>query len=1105
MHRYVDLTDFESTPEFLKALRHFLGNFRLPGEAQKIDRIMEKFAARYYALHKDSGIFASADAAYVLAFSVIMLTTDLHSSKVKKKITVEDFLKMTRGINENRDLPRDFVVSIYDDIKGQEIQLKGGAPTTQRSAADLNNARTRQALYHEERKKIEASAEEAMTKAGLRAGDSVFLTATQAEHVKPLFETVWTSIMAGFTVPLNESSDEHVIGRCLSGLRDSIHIVCIFDMALEREAFVPALAKFTNLSNFTEMKHKNVEAIRCILDVGIREGNHLGSSWKDVLTCVSQLELAQLVGASNAGGKKKSEYLSEASSQDIVVAADKIFTVSRKLDGQAVVDFTKALCEVSRDELKQMNPPRMYSLTKTVEIAYYNMERIRLEWAHIWSVMGEYFNTVGCMPNEDVAFFAVDSLRQLSIKFLEKGELANYSFQKDFLRPFEYIMQHNKSFKLRDMVVRCVAHLVQSKASNIRSGWKNIFFVFSLAASDTDQNIVNLAFTTTKHIFENYFSQTNDHRASLIAASFMDAVNCLAEFACNSHFPELSMDAIRQLRVCAGAVADAPELFTNPQEQKSDEPQIWVRGWFPVLFGLSRIINRCKLDVRTRALTVMFEIMKTYGDRFLAQWWTDLFRVVFRIFDDKKLAGMASAQEKSEWMSTTCTHALRSVVDVVSQYFDVLQGCVLKDLLAYLTWSITRENEQLARTGTECLHILVMNNGFAFTDESWSLACDCLKNLFEATEPSELIEFGSKEQAKQQQATAVEAHVEDKPAEAENQDAEATENKAADKDDKDGNGPTSTEDAKPKEKEAKSDAKTETKSKGKPTKGKGKSAKSSDKPATETPAETEADKQPEASDAKPKSKLRSGQQQLFSRIIIKCVVQLELIQTIEWIVLSSTRPESSAPPKRKLPVTMVSNPAHRSPVSEERLAREEATLAKPLDQAGEMFECLTSERLLLLLECLLKSYNFAHTFNANDELRTALWQAGFMRNRSKPNLLKQETTSLGCSLRILFRMYEAEARQDMWESVETRIEEVCTQTLSMFLSTVTAETREIWIPIVNLILREVVSMPEERFEKHSKLHYLAFAECMTVAFDSHLGDLAFMLAAFFKRCQSVSL
>lgn len=52
---------------------------------------------------------------------------------------------------------------------------------------------------------------------------------------------------------------------------------------------------------------------------------------------------------------------------------------------------------------------------------------------------------VGCNSNEDVAIFAVDSLRQLSMKFLEKGELANFRFQKDFLRPFEHIMKKNRS------------------------------------------------------------------------------------------------------------------------------------------------------------------------------------------------------------------------------------------------------------------------------------------------------------------------------------------------------------------------------------------------------------------------------------------------------------------------------------------------------------------------------------------------------------------------------------------------------------------------------------------------------------------------------------
>ncbi len=38
-----------------------------------------------------------------------------------------------------------------------------------------------------------------------------------------------------------------------------------------------------------------------------------------------------------------------------------------------------------------------------------------------------------------------------------------------------------------------------------------------------------------------------------------------------------------------------------------------------------------------RGLTVMFEIMKSYGHLYQQRWWQDLFRVVFRIFDNMKL------------------------------------------------------------------------------------------------------------------------------------------------------------------------------------------------------------------------------------------------------------------------------------------------------------------------------------------------------------------------------------------------------------------------------------------------------------------------------------
>jgi hypothetical protein len=66
--------------------------FRLPGEAQKIDRLMEKFAERYC---KDNpGVFGSVDVAYVLSYSVIMLNTAMHNDLVEEKMTRKEFVEM---------------------------------------------------------------------------------------------------------------------------------------------------------------------------------------------------------------------------------------------------------------------------------------------------------------------------------------------------------------------------------------------------------------------------------------------------------------------------------------------------------------------------------------------------------------------------------------------------------------------------------------------------------------------------------------------------------------------------------------------------------------------------------------------------------------------------------------------------------------------------------------------------------------------------------------------------------------------------------------------------------------------------------------------------
>uniref|UniRef100_A0AAX7SQW9 SEC7 domain-containing protein n=1 Tax=Astatotilapia calliptera TaxID=8154 RepID=A0AAX7SQW9_ASTCA len=1049
MYAYVDQMDFQGK-DFVSALRMFLEGFRLPGEAQKIDRLMEKFAARYLECNQGQTLFASADTAYVLAYSIIMLTTDLHSPQVKNKMTKEQYIKMNRGINDSKDLPEEYLSAIYDEIAGKKIAMKETKELTMKSnKQSVASEKQRRLLYNLEMEQMAKTAKALME--AVSHVQAPFTSATHLEHVRPMFKLAWTPFLAAFSVGLQDCDDTEVASLCLEGIRCAIRIACIFSIQLERDAYVQALARFTLLtatSGIAEMKQKNIDTIKTLITVAHTDGNYLGNSWHEILKCISQLELAQLIGtgvkaryiSGTVRGKEgfiastkeqsSDEYLGlvggtvdrkqiasiqesigETSSQSVVVAVDRIFTGSTRLDGNAIVDFVRWLCAVSMDELASPTHPRMFSLQKIVEISYYNMGRIRLQWSRIWEVIGDHFNKVGCNPNEDVAIFAVDSLRQLSMKFLEKGELANFRFQKDFLRPFEHIMKKNRSPTIRDMVVRCIAQMVNSQAANIRSGWKNIFSVFHLAASDQDESIVELAFQTTGHIVTNVFEK---HFAATID-SFQDAVKCLSEFACNASFPDTSMEAIRLIRHCAKYVSDRPQVntnYTSDDMNVAPEDRVWVRGWFPILFELSCIINRCKLDVRTRGLTVMFEVMKTYGHTFEKHWWQDLFRIVFRIFDNMKLPEQQT--EKAEWMTTTCNHALYAICDVFTQYFESLNGVLLDDILAQLYWCVQQDNEQLARSGTNCLENVVILNGEKFSPETWDKTCNCMLDIFKTTIPHYLCLLCSQDSVSQK-SLDIQSRSDDQH-----------------------------------------------------------SISSSDRAAMENR------RQSQYSSA-------SGQR-LFSALLIKCVVQLELIQTIDNIVF--------------FPATSKKEDAENFAAAQRDAVCSADVSVETQDQG--MYRYLTSEQLFKLLDCLLDSHHFAKAFNSNNEQRTLLFDRQKLENfnmlsfkgKSKPNLLKQETSSLACGLRILFRMYTDESRRDAWEEVQRRLLNVCSEAVAYFLALTSESHREAWTNLLLLFLTKVLKINDERFKAHASRYYPLLCEIMQ--FDL-IPELRAILRKFYLR------
>jgi len=113
--------------------------------------------------------------------------------------------------------------------------------------------------------------------------------------------------------------------------------------------------------------------------------------------CPARTPLTYSVNGKKSKNRPADEVAEESRSSQVTVAADMVFSTSKNLSGSAIVDFVQSLSEVSWDEIQSSGSsprPRMFSLQKLVEISYYNMGRIRLEWSNIWLILGEHFNQV---------------------------------------------------------------------------------------------------------------------------------------------------------------------------------------------------------------------------------------------------------------------------------------------------------------------------------------------------------------------------------------------------------------------------------------------------------------------------------------------------------------------------------------------------------------------------------------------------------------------------------------------------------------------------------------------------------------------------------------
>jgi len=293
---YVRAISFVDMP-FEVAMRHFLTNcgFKLPGEAQKVDRILSTFCVRYWEDNKGTPVcpFSNSDTMFVVAFAVIMLNTDLHRANTDSKnrhrrMTKQDFVRNLRGVDSSTDLNNEFLTGIYDSIAAQPIAIGVGAgsdglgvdgASDRLFAASVARRQSRFQRLLKDRLKRD---EEMLAGLELNGTQNRFFrvgveTNLSLDLLRLMFESTWFHFHGLVTHILEGEGrqDTDAVSAGLDILRYCLSAAIFLKMSTVLTAFATQLARFRYRfgSGLKTMKPRKAAGMYFI------EGQHLNEPW----------------------------------------------------------------------------------------------------------------------------------------------------------------------------------------------------------------------------------------------------------------------------------------------------------------------------------------------------------------------------------------------------------------------------------------------------------------------------------------------------------------------------------------------------------------------------------------------------------------------------------------------------------------------------------------------------------------------------------------------------------------------------------------------------------------------------------------------------------
>ena len=505
---FINSFDF-SNHNILDAMRVLFYELPLSGEAQVIDRVVQTFGEKFHRQNPHE--LKNPDYCYYLAFSLLQLNTDLHRDEVENKMTLKQFINALNLSTGNDKIDPKYLENLYNKVATDPLVIPG-----QKLSGTTKNKKE---LLQEEKNNIrETTLHQLRTITSTNTAYN-YLTGIDNDNIRNLLDFSWSNFFSIYSQLLAEGNDERNIQIYIENILLMARTSGILKLNTASEAYINAIINMTNINDNREIGTKNLLAIQALVNFIINSGQYIRTGWLIILEIISKIEyylntdkeyikedlkkhptMKNIEKEININLQKK-DIISKSISD---VVCDGIFSKTEKFDEDSIIDFVTSLCTVSKKELTEYYHRRVFSLIKLSEVADFNIYRIQVQWVKIWKLIGDHFvYVISQLQQQNIWQNALDNLKQIIGKLLQKQDLSIYNFQMDFFKPFEIIFKQTKGFPERgQFVISYIYFIVGQYGKNIHSGWIVIFRILKEGFQRNDPKINGDIQATLQRIYE---------------------------------------------------------------------------------------------------------------------------------------------------------------------------------------------------------------------------------------------------------------------------------------------------------------------------------------------------------------------------------------------------------------------------------------------------------------------------------------------------------------------------------------------------------------------------------------------------------------------------